>query len=37
MLKNIRKHYANNKLEAIRATWNDEFELPYGSYSVADI
>ena len=35
--KNIRKQYKNNKLKIIAATWNDEFELSNGSYSVSDI
>ena len=37
MLKNIRKQYKNNKLKIIARMWNDEFELPDGSYSVSDI
>ena len=36
-MKNIRKQYKNNKLKIIGPTWNDEFELPDGSYSVSDI
>ena len=36
MWKNIRKQYKNNKLKII-PTWNGEFELPDGSYSVSDI
>ena len=35
--KNIRKQYKNNNLKLIAPTWNDEFELPDGSYSVSDI
>ena len=35
--KNIRKQYKNNKLKIIAPTWNGEFELPGGSYSVSDI
>ena len=35
--KNIRKQYKNNKLKIIPPTWNDEFELPDGCYSVSDI
>ena len=35
--KIIRKQYKNNKLKIIAPTWNDEFELPDGSYSVSDI
>ena len=29
--------YKNNKLKLIAPTWNDEFELPDGSYSVSVI
>ena len=35
--KNIRQQYKNNKLKETTATWNDEFELPDGSYLVSDI
>ena len=35
--KNIRKQYKNNKLKIIAPTWNYEFELPDGSYSVSYI
>ena len=35
--KNIRKHYMNNKLKIIAPTWNYEFELTDGCYSVLDI
>ena len=35
--KNIGKQYKNNNLKIIAPTWNDEFELPFGSYSVSDI
>ena len=35
--KNIRKQYKNNKLKVIAPTWNDQFELPDGSYPVSDI
>ena len=35
--KNIRKQYRNKKLKIIAPTWNAEFELPDGSYSVSDI
>ena len=35
--KNIRKEYKNNKLKIKGSTWNDEFELSDGSYSVSDI
>ena len=32
--KTIRKSYKNNKFEISAPTWNDEFELPDGSYSI---
>ena len=32
--KNIKKQYKNYKLKTIAPTWNDEFELPEGSYFV---
>ena len=35
--KNIRKQYKNSKLKRRAPTLNNEFELPYGSYSVSDI
>ena len=35
--KNIRKQYKNHKLKVIAPTWNDEFDLPDGSYSVSDV
>ena len=35
--KNIGKQHKNNKLKIITPTWNDEFELPDGSYSVSAI
>ena len=31
------KIYEKNKLKIIAPTWNDEFELPDGSYSVSVI
>ena len=34
---NIRQQYENNKLKIIAPTWNYEFELSDGSYSVSDI
>ena len=37
MWKNIRAQYKNSKFKIIAPTWNDEFELPDGSYSVSDI
>ena len=35
--KNIKKSYKNNTYETSAPTWNEEFELPDGSYSVSDI
>ena len=35
--KNIKKSYSNNKFKISAPTWNEEFELPDGSYSVSDI
>ena len=35
--KNIKKSYSNNKFKISAPTWNDEFELSDGSYSISDI
>ena len=35
--KNIKKSYRNNEFKISAPTWNEEFELPDGSYSVSDI
>ena len=35
--KTIRKSYKNNKFKISAPAWNEEFELPVGSYSVSDI
>ena len=35
--KNIKSSYNNNKFKISAPTWNEEFELPDGSYSVSDI
>ena len=35
--KDIRKQYKNNKLRILSQTWNDEFKLSDGFYSVSDI
>ena len=35
--KNIKSLYNNNKFKISAPTWNDEFELPDGSYSISDI
>ena len=34
MLKNVTQRHKNNKLKITAPTWNDEFKLPDGSYSV---
>ena len=35
--KNIKSEYNNNKFKIFAPTWNDEFNLSDGSYSVSDI
>ena len=35
--RNIKSSYNNNKFKISAPTWNDEFELQDGSYSVSDI
>ena len=35
--RNIKSPYNNNKLKISARTWNNEFELPDGPYSVSDI
>ena len=35
--KNIKSSYKNNKFKISAPTWNNEFELPDGSYSKSDI
>ena len=35
--KNLKKSYKNNKFKISAPTWNKEFELPDGSYSISDI
>ena len=35
--KNIKSAYNNNKFKISAPIWNDEFDLPDGSYSLADI
>ena len=35
--KNMKKLHNKNKFEMAAPTWNDEFELPGGSYSISDI
>ena len=36
-MENIKKSYKNYKFKMLTPTWNEEFELPDGSYSVSDI
>ena len=33
----IKSSYNNNKFKISAPTWNEEFELPDGSYSISDI
>ena len=35
--ENIKSSYNNNKFKISAPTWNDQFELPDGPYSVSDI
>ena len=35
--KNIKSVYNNNKFKVSAPTWNDTFDLPNGSYSIANI
>ena len=35
--KNIKSKYNNNKFKILAPTWNDTFDLPDGSYSIANI
>ena len=35
--ENIKSEYSNNNFKISAPTWNDEFNLPDGSYSVSDI
>ena len=35
--KSIKSKYNNNKFKISAPTWNDTFDLPDGSYSIADI
>ena len=35
--KNIKSSYNNNKFKISAPTWNDEFELPDGSYLISVI
>ena len=35
--KNMKKSYKNNKFKITAPTWNEEFELPNGSYYISNI
>ena len=35
--KNIKSEYNNNRFKISAQTWNNTFDLPDGSYSIADI
>ena len=35
-MEKYEKSYRNNKFKISSPTWNEEFELPDGSYSVSD-
>ena len=35
--KNIKSEYKNNRFKISAPTWNEEFNLPDGSFSVCDI
>ena len=35
--KNIKSEYNDSKFKISAPTWNDEFDLPDGSYSISDI
>ena len=35
--KNIKSEYNNNKFKIFGSTWDDTFDLPDGSYFIADI
>ena len=35
--KNIKSEYQNNKFKISAPAWNDNFDLPNGSYSISDI
>ena len=36
-MENIKKSYKNNRFKISAPTWNEELELPDGSYSISDI
>ena len=36
-MENFKSEYNNNKFKICGPTWNDEFNLPNGSYSLSDM
>ena len=36
-MENIKRWYKSNEFKILAPTWNEQFELPDGSYSVSDI
>ena len=36
-MEKLKSSYSNNKFKISAPTWNDNFELPDGSYSVSNI
>ena len=36
-MENVKSEYKNNKFEITAPTWDETFDLPDGSYTVADI
>ena len=35
--KNVKSSYNNNKFKISAPTWNEDFKLPNGSYSISDV
>ena len=35
--KNLKRSHKNNKFKISKTTWDEEFKLPDGSYSISDI
>ena len=36
-MDNYKESYKNNKFKITAPTWNEEYEIPDGSYSISDI
>ena len=36
-MDNYKQSYKNNKFKITALTWNEEYEIPDGSYSISDI